>query len=389
MIIHIDMDAFYASVEERDHPELKEKPVVVGGTPEGRGVVAAANYESRKFGLHSAMPAITARRLCPQAVFLPVRMDYYVQVSQQIRKIFARYTPLVEPLSLDEAFLDVSASKQLFGTATKIGRRIKEEIAGELNLTASVGVAPNKFLAKLASDIEKPNGFVVVNPEDVQPFLEPLAVTRLWGVGKQAARKLAQLDIDTIGALRRQPRELLIELFGNQGSHLLALARGIDPRTVVPDHRAKSISHETTFATDVTDIDVLRSTLLTQTEQVARRLRRQELRGRTVILKLRFSDFRTLTRSQSLADPTHSTHEVWRCAASLLQRTLTRKQFAIRLLGMGVSGFGTPDSAQGDLFYQRVRDKQAVIDVTTDRINERFGRTAVRRGLSKRNPHND
>lgn len=384
MIIHVDMDAFYASIEERDCPELKGRPVVVGGTPEGRGVVAAANYEARKYGLHSAMPAVTAKRLCPQAVFLPTRMDYYGRVSRHIHQIFARYTPLVEPLSLDEAFLDVAASVKLFGSAPQIGRRIKAEIGNELNLIASVGVAPNKFMAKLASDIDKPDGFVVVNPNEVNKFLDPLPVTRLWGVGKEAHRKLSQLGIDTVADLRRQPADSMANLFGNAGDHLLALARGDDPRPVIPDHRAKSVSHETTFATDVTEMEVLRDILLKLTEQVARRLRRHHLRGHTVQLKLRFSDFHTVTRSKTLPDPTNITQELWQCAATMLDSVISARRFAIRLLGMRVTGLETPTAIQNDLFQQTSRVKQVAIDATTDEIKERFGNSALRRGLSRR-----
>ena len=235
MILHIDMDAFYASVEERDNPALIGKPVIVGGSAEGRGVVAAANYEARKFGVHSAMAAVRAKRLCPQAVFIKPRIDYYASVSRQIRDIFEQFTPLVEPLSLDEAFLDASGSEALFGCSATIGRQIKHRISAELQLVASVGVAPNKFVAKIASDLKKPDAFVVVEPAEIQTFLDPLPVGRLWGVGKVTGQVFERLAIRTIGQLRQMTLDTLNELFGSSGEHYWQLANGIDNRKVVPD----------------------------------------------------------------------------------------------------------------------------------------------------------
>ncbi|NIR31889.1 MAG: DNA polymerase IV, partial [Gammaproteobacteria bacterium] len=253
MILHVDMDAFYASIEIRDLPELAGRPVVVGGSPEGRGVVAAASYTARRYGIHSAMPAATARRLCPQVVFLPVRMDHYAHVSGRLRAIFERYTPLVEPLSLDEAFLDVRASQRLFGSSERIARRIKDDIEAELRLTASVGVAPNKFLAKIASDLDKPNGLVIVAADRVQAFLDPLPVGRLWGVGAATEKTMTQLGIRTVGDLRAHSRDALHAAFGRAGEHFWQLARGIDERPVVPEREAKSLSRETTFDRDIDD----------------------------------------------------------------------------------------------------------------------------------------
>lgn len=379
MILHIDMDAFYTSVEERDRPELVGRPLVVGGTPEGRGVVAAANYAARKYGVHSAMPAATARRLCPEALCLPARHDYYGQVSGQIRAIFHRYTPLVEPLSLDEAFLDVSKSEALFGSTSSIGRRIKREIAEELKLIASVGVAPNKFLAKIASDLDKPDGFVVVDPQRVQEFLDPLPVRRLWGVGKVAGRRLRQLGVDTIGDLRRLPAWRLKELFGRSGEHLWELAQGIDGRSVIPDHQAKSISHETTFSADIVDHETLRVWLLELTEQVCRRLRRHRLCGRTVQLKIRYADFTTITRARTLAEPTHITREVWQVAAELLASNLPARHEGVRLLGIGVTALEQPQPLQGELFDGDIREKHGRLDELSDTIKKRFGTVAMRR----------
>lgn len=386
MILHVDMDAFYASVEERDRPELVGRPVIVGGDPQRRGVVSAANYEARKYGVHSAMAASTARRKCPQAVFLPPRIGYYAQISAQIRQIFDRYTPLVEPLSLDEAFLDVTGSKTLFGSAEQIGRRIKQEIRDELHLVASVGVATNKFLAKVASDLGKPDGFVVVPPDRIQEFLDPLPVGRLWGVGQVSNRALDKLGIRTIAQLRRLPVEVLRDCFGSSGEYLWQLAQGIDDRPVVPDQEAKSISHETTFAVDVDDREILRAWLLELTEQVAQRVRRRHLRGRTVQLKVRFADFRTITRSQTLADPTDVTSELWQAAVELLETRLPSEHLPVRLLGMGLSGFDRSGEKQRQLFDEDESRRQGRLDRVTDQIRARFGQSAIGRagGVTKK-----
>jgi DNA polymerase-4 len=386
MILHVDMDAFYASVEELDDPGLVGHPVVVGGTPDGRGVVAAANYAARRYGIHSAMPAAQARRLCPRAIFIKSRMTRYAEVSRALRDIFARYTPLVEPLSLDEAFLDVASSLRLFGDATAIARRIKEEIRTELGLVASVGVAPNKFLAKLASDLDKPDGLVVVPVDAIQDFLDPLPVSRLWGVGKVSNRSLAEMGVQTIGDLRRLPDDLLTGRFGNAAAHLSQLARGIDKRRVVPDRDAKSISHETTFATDIGDAELLRSWLLELTEQVATRLRRQRLRGKTVFIKVRYADFRTVTRSETLEAPSSATRDLYVTAVRLLKTELARNPQPVRLLGMGTSGMSTETLEQGDLFEQAHREQQRRIDTVVDEVKSRFGNRAMRRGGGARRP---
>ena len=309
MILHVDMDAFYASVEQRDRPEIRGKPVIVGGSAESRGVVSAASYEARRFGVHSAMPTAVARRLCPHGIFLPVRMTHYATISWQIRGVLQSFTPLVEPISLDEAFLDVAGCERLFGPAPKMARTVKSMIAEQTGLVASVGVAPNKFLAKLASDHGKPNGLVVVEAGRVRQFLRPLPVGRIWGVGAKAEKRLNDLGIRTIGQLEVMPEQLLLDHFGESGRHLSQLARGIDDRLVVPDERAKSLSTETTFPCDISEREVLRSWLLELTEQVAFRLRSQGLRARIVELKLRSSDFRTHNRSVSLPEHTNLTHD--------------------------------------------------------------------------------
>ena len=380
MILHVDMDAFYASVEERERPELKGKPVIVGGSPKGRGVVAAANYKAREFGVHSAMPASKAVRLCPEAIFLPSRIGFYAEVSEQIHKIFYDYTPLVEPLSLDEAFLDVTASEKRFGGAEAIGRAIKQRIKNEIRLTASVGIAPNKFVAKVASDLGKPDGFVVVQPDDIQAFLDPLPVSRLWGVGKVTGRALEQKGIQTIEQLRRQPSGLLHDLLGKWGDHLWELAHGRDDRAVVPDREAKSISHETTFETDHREFPLLRSYMVDLAEQVARRLRRHGLRARTVEIKIRFADFKTITRSRALSKATDTTQDLVRAAVELLKTNLPKKHGGVRLLGMGVNHLAPGEPAQGELFPDEATQKHRRIDAAADRIASKYGASALRRG---------
>lgn len=380
MILHIDMDAFYASVEERDRPELIGKPVIVGGSPQGRGVVAAANYKAREFGVHSAMPASKALRLCPEAIFLPPRIHDYAEVSDQIQNIFKDYSPLVEPLSLDEAFLDISGSEMCFGNAETIAKEIKARIRDELRLCASVGIAPNKFLAKVASDLGKPDGFLVVPSDDIQNFLDPLPVSRLWGVGKVSDRVLAQLGIRSIAQLRRQPPSLLQRLFGKWGDHLWELAHGRDDRPVIPDREAKSISHETTFESDLQNVALLRSYMVMLSEQVARRLRRRNLRARTVEIKIRFADFKTMTRLRTLSQATQTTEDFVKVAVALLQNHLPKKHRGVRLLGMGASHFESGLPIQGELFSNKTAQKQQRLDAAADRIQAKYGVSALKRG---------
>ncbi|HQX48383.1 MAG TPA: DNA polymerase IV [Planctomycetaceae bacterium] len=379
MILHVDMDAFYASVEERDDPTLCGKPVIVGGTPEGRGVVAAANYVVRKFGVHSAMATAKALTLCPDAIVLRPRMEHYAQISNQIREIFHRYTPEVEPLSLDEAFLDATGSVQLFGSVETIGRAIKQDIRNELNLVASVGVGPNKFLAKLASDLDKPDGFTVIEPDAVQSILDPLPVGRIWGVGKVTSQRFDRLGIQTIGQLKALSLQQLQDEFGQHGEHFWQLARGIDNREVIADREAKSISHETTFAEDIRDMDVLRAWLMELTEQVARRLRSHEIQGRTVHLKVRYSNFDTYTRSKSVSPATNATNQLWSMALQLLTSELPDRPLVVRLLGMGVSNLQKQRPVQQSLFAEERDEKDTRLDQVADTIRNRFGSASLRR----------
>jgi DNA polymerase-4 len=368
------MDAFYASVEQRDRPETRGRPVIVGADPRGRGVVSAASYEARRFGVHSAMPIGRAFRLCPEGVFLPVDMDKYAAVSREIMAVLADFTPLVEPLSIDEAFLDVTASRALHGDGAAIGLQIKKRIRASVSLTASVGVAPNKFLAKVASELEKPDGLVVVEPGNEALFLSPLPVSRLWGVGKVTGAELETMGIRTIGQLALTPAAHLSARFGKHGPDLLALARGLDDRAVEPDSPSKSMGAEETFEHDTRDADLLRATLRGQSERVGRELRAAGYAGRTVTLKLRFADFSTITRAHT-DDPTQDGLVIFRRVEALFARVKLTQ--AVRLIGLSVSGLGPAGEGQLSLLapdaVRRERLARAV-----DRLATRFGDEAVR-----------
>ena len=379
-ILHVDMDAFYASVEQRDHPELRGKPVIVGGT-QGRGVVCAASYEARPFGVRSAMPIVTARRLCPQAVFLPVRMSHYAEISRQIHEIFLSFTPLVEPLSLDEAFLDVAGCEHLFGAASEIAKQLREKIRRSTGLNASVGVAGNKFLAKLASDLCKPDGLLVLPGARVREVLDPLPVSRIWGVGAKGERRLKNLGIATIGALAAKSEDFMIEHFGEAGAHMWRLAHGIDGRHVVPDREANSVSTETTFAEDIGDLETLRGVLLDLVDHLATRLRRAGLSARTIEVKIRSTDFHTQLRSKSLADATNVTDTLWHAAKELFERSLAPGLLPARLLGVGASRL-TRQETQLKLFEDETERRQKAVDQVMDSIRREFGRDSIRRGAS-------
>src|SRR5262249_9111338 len=379
-ILHVDMDAFYASVEQRDRPELRGKPVIVGGT-QGRGVVCAASYEARPFGVRSAMSIAQARRLCPQAVFLPVRMDHYAEISRHIRRIFHSFTPLVEPLSLDEAFLDVRGGGGLFGAAPEIARQIKQRIRADTGVIASVGVAPNKYLAKLASDIGKPDGFVVLAPDKIMEFLAPLPVSRIWGVGAKGEKRLHDMGIRTIGQIAAMSEQVLSDRFGEMGWHIWRLANGQDDRTVVPDRESKSVSTETTFPQDIGDRRILRAWLLDLVDHLARRLRHEGIWARTIDMKIRSSDFHTVTRSTTLAEPTNLTNVIWKATAGLFERSLTNDLLPVRLLGVGATKLTREPAAQGDLFQPHNRQREGALDQTVDTIRAQFGTTSIQRGV--------
>jgi len=380
-ILHVDLDAFYAAVEVRERPELAGRPIVVGADPRGgrgRGVVAAASYEARALGVHSALPISQAWRRCPQAVYLPPRMRLYAQVSKRFMAILGRYTDLVEPLSIDEAFLDVTASRTLFGDGETIARRIKREVRAEERVTASIGIAPSKFVAKIASDLRKPDGLVLVPADGVDAFLAELPVTRLWGAGPRALAGFRRLGATTIGQVARLPLARLLEEFGDVlGAHFHRLAQGADARRVDPDQARKSVGCETTFGADVADRDAVARTLLDLVEQVARRLRRAGLAGRTVHVKLRTADFTTVTRQRALRKAADTTEAIWPAARELFVKADTTRQ-AIRLIGVSVSDFD--GEAQLDLFAGARDGKPHRVARAVDQLVERFGEDVVRRG---------
>ena len=383
MILHIDMDAFFAAIEQRDRPELRGLPVVVGGSSD-RGVVAAASYEARRFGIHSAMPGRRASQLCPDAVFVKGRLDHYAAVGRQVREIFGRYTPMVQPLSLDEAFLDVSGSLRLFGTAEKIGREIKDAILSELGLTGSVGIAPLKFVAKIASDLNKPDGFVQVAEEGVQAFLDPLPVSRLWGVGKVGQTKLHRMGLRTIADLRVRPMEELRRAFGSWGEHLWRLSNGIDPRKVVPDRNAKSIGHERTFHSDLTDETMMHAVISFLSESVARRVRRASREFRCVSLKYRRDDFQTYTRSLTLDRATDSTDVIFSTASDLLAQMRQLEPRPVRLLGVSAGSLTDRDAPRQKTLFdlEDNETEKKKVDEVVDQLKDSLGEEAVYRGNS-------
>jgi len=383
-IIHVDMDAFYASVESLDDPKLAGQAVIVGGLGP-RGVVATANYEARVYGVHSAMPMSRARRLCPQACFIRPRLERYREVSVAVFSIFREFTPKVEGLSLDEAFLDVTASLKLFGGQEEIGRQVKERIRTQTGLTASVGMAHNKFLAKLASDARKPDGLVWVKPDQVLAFLDPMPISRLWGIGKRTAPKLKSMGILTVGQLRHADISIVRQVLGNRAEHFQRLARGEDEREVQASRPDKSISHEITFDTDILDRKELLSELLRQSENVSRRLRSQELMASTVVVKIRDANFHTITRSQSMRACSNSTRTLYRMARALFESWRDKHRTTpVRLLGMGASGLeqeSLEGKAAGDQLDSR---EEQSLDRVFDRINQRYGEAKIVHGLSLR-----
>lgn len=373
-IIHADLDAFYASVEVLDDPALRGKPVIVGGGPNDRGVVSAASYEARAFGVQSAMPLRTAGRRCPHGVFLPGRPDRYRELSEQVMRVFAAYTPAVEPISLDEAFLDVTGSGAVFGDGETIGRTIKHRVLEEVGLVVSVGVATNKLCAKVASDLRKPDALVVVPPGEEAAFLAPLPIRRLWGIGPQSQAALADYGITTIGQLAAMGPGALRRRFGRHGDDLVARARGIDPSPVATAARPKSIGHEHTFDHDTADVRKLEATLLDVAESVASRLRRHDLAAGSVQLKLRYEGFETLTRQAPLARQTRESGPLYEAGLALLRRTLVAGR-GVRLIGL--TAINLSDVQQLTLFDAPGRTDRLARSI--DVVRERFGDAAITR----------
>lgn len=378
-IIHVDMDAFFASVEVLDYPGLAGKPLVVGGSPQSRGVVAAASYHARKFGIYSAMPMSTALQKCPNLIVQPHRMSRYGEVSGQIMSIFERYTDLIEPISLDEAFLDVTGSIVLYKSAENIGAAIKQAIKEEICLVASVGIAPNKFLAKLASDLDKPDGFTVITEQNAQNILDPLPVGRIFGVGKVLGGKLQTHGIETIAQLRNTPPDRLRPLAGSFTETLLMLANAKDNRPVLPPQQPKSVSQEHTFEKDTADVELLLSAIMAQVEKVASRLRAKNLKAKTVTLKLRYANFKTITRSFSMDTPTNTTDTLLRAAESVFNDWEKTSLTPLRLIGFAASNLTEANKGQLTLFENPKQKKQSKIDTTLDKIKQKYGQDSIKR----------
>jgi DNA polymerase-4 len=374
-ILHVDMDAFYASVEQRDDPSLRGRPVIVGGTG-GRGVVAAASYEARRYGVHSAMPMREALRRCPEAVCVRPRIGRYAEVSRQVFAVFHEFTPLVQGLSLDEAFLDVTAGTGALGDGEHAAREIKHRIRERTGLTASVGVAPNKLVAKIASDLRKPDGLVVVRAEEITALLDPLPIRRLFGLGAKTAPKVEALGIHTLGELRQASPARLRPIFGRYTERVLQRAAGMDTRPVVPDQDGKQISAEETFDADIADHARLRAEIVRLADKVSARLRRREFTAGCVTVKIRRKDFTTFTRQRHFEPPTQETRVITAVARELLDGWLAAQpRAALRLLGVGVSDLAP--ATQLDLFTTPQTSRNRELDAAVDRIRERFGKVAV------------
>ncbi len=377
IILHVDMDAFYAAVEVRENPELAGKPLVIGHRGR-RGVVSTCSYEARRFGVHSAMPSLSAERLCPQAIWLPGRMQLYAEVSRAIRSIFDDFTPDVEPLSIDEAFLDLRGIVHDLEAGRQTAQVLKQRIRDEQHLTASVGVAANKFLAKIASDLEKPDGLVVIAPGDVPQMLWPLPIERLWGVGPKTAARLHKRGFHTVGDVANLPESLLRATLGlGEAEHLRALAHGEDTRPVETQREAKSLSEERTYTDDLTDPEDIDRALLQRAEGVCQELRRQRLLARTVHLKVRSGDFTTWTRAAKLQAPTDLAEVVVNTARALLSERIELAGRGVRLLGVGVSGFVAAGAGQASLFTDEAHERARRVAIAADSIRERLGPDAV------------
>lgn len=374
-IIHIDMDAFFAAVEQRDNPELRNKPVIVGGLGR-RGVVSTASYEARRFGVHSAMPMAEARRRCPQGVYLPGDHRKYNKIAAEIQAILADFSPLVEPLSVDEAFLDVTGMDWLYPDPAAIAAEIKSRIRTELDLVASAGVAPNKFLAKLASDWGKPDGLLVVRPGEERDFLRDMPVSRLWGVGERSAKLLQGIGIKTVGQLAEADAAVLARTFGNMAEGLRRLARGEDERPVIPECEPKSVGNEVTFESDLWTREEMETCLLALVQKVGRRLRKSGHTGRTITLKLRFGSFRTITRSRTLGEPTALDGAIFAAVKALLDKVPLSE--GVRLLGVSVANLHAGEGQPG-LFGEEAA-KQTKMFAAVDRLKDKYGEKAVTSG---------
>ena len=387
MILHIDMDAFYASVEQLDHPELRDECVIVGGTT-NRGVVSAANYAARKYGVHSAMPIFQAKQLCPQGIFVRPRFERYKEVSRTVMSLLKDFTSLVEPVSIDEAYMDISDCDKLHGSPAEIGANIKKIIKETVDLTCSVGIAPIRFLAKIASDMNKPDGLTVILPEEVPAFINELPIQKVPGVGKKTGVQFALLGIKRLGDVNKFPEKLIRDRSGKYGKRLLELASGIDDTPVSPSSPHKSVSSEQTLAQDTRNRQLLEKYLLKHSEDVAKQLRKLDMRTKTITLKLKHADFKQVTRSTTLTVPIQSSDKIFLEVSRLLAEYPLKKQ--VRLIGVGVSGLISAElPIQLSLFDEtQKRDGHwEKLDQTLDTITHKFGKNAIKRAsLSKKKP---
>jgi DNA polymerase-4 len=381
-IIHIDLDSFFVSVEQVLNPELKGKPVVVGGKPDRRGVVATASYEARAFGLHSSMPLATAARLCPEAIFVEANFDKYREYSQRFMAILNNFSPFIEPAGIDEAYLDVTGFESIHGSIRQMAVKMKQQIRNELELCASIGIANCKVVAKIASDLSKPDGLIEVKPGEERDFLAPLAVEKLPGAGKQTVKVIKMLGVHTIGELSQMPLHTLKSQLGAAGEMLYHYANGIDDRNVLPPGEAKSISRETTFQEDVRDRSFLEATLWIQSEKVSADLRKEGKHAKCVTLKLRYADFTTITRSHTLRESVNTDQAIYSTGIRLLDKELSAEKQAVRLIGIGVSNL-VEASRQATLFASPAL-KQEELNKAIDRIRDRYGFGAIQTGRTIR-----
>jgi DNA polymerase-4 len=383
MILHIDMDAFYASVEQLDNPQLKGKCVIVGGTS-NRGVVSASSYEARQFGVRSAMPIYQAKQKCPHGIFVPPRMGRYKEVSQKVMALLRDFSPLVEPVSIDEAYMDITGCQRLFGEPQETAWEIKRQIKETVQLTCSIGVAPNKFLAKIASDLEKPDGLTMILPDKVSAFIDALPIKKVPGVGKKMHRQLELLSIRTLGDVQRLPEKTLVKHLGKFGQRLHALSSGTDHSAVTPHASHKSISSERTLAADTRDTKLLKRYLLRQSEDVAKQLRKAGVRAKTITIKIKDADFKQVTRRTTITIPTQSSKTIYRYAERLMDNFKITKK--IRLIGVGTSGFSSVTaSLQMGLFENNedTKDEWEKVDKTLDSIGKKFGKDVIGRATLK------
>lgn len=387
MILHIDMDAFYASVEQLDNPRLKGECVIVGGLS-NRSVVSAASYEARKFGVHSAMPIFQARQKCPQGIFTRPRMDRYKSVSKKIMSLLREFSPRVEVVSIDEAYVDITGCSRLHGEPHEIAAHIKNKIKDTVNLTCSVGVGPSKFIAKIASDLEKPDGLTILMPEQVPQFLEKLPVYKVPGVGKTTLKQLESMGIKTLGDVSKYPEKSILKRLGKFGRRLMELATGMDDSPVMPISRRKSVSSEETLLSDIDDKQVLNNYILEQAESVARQLRKEGIKAKTITLKIKHADFKQVTRSTTLPVPTQSSETIFQAASRLLNKY--RMKTKIRLIGVGASGLRADAAPAQMSLFKDLKSKNGnweKVDKTVDSITAKYGKGVIKRGSLTKSSH--